>query len=431
MRTDTNGSGWPLDGIRRPVGLLLCVAALLLYGLGRPCAAQVRAAGMAGAYTALASGTDAPAWNPANLALYRERGVVLLAAHAGIGNNSYSLDDYRQLNGAYWGEAEKQTILERIEGNSFDLAGSGSVSALSSAWGDWAVSSRTRAASTVSVPKEYLRLILYGNTVGESFDLAGADGHGVVFSEFALCGGRPLEALLPRLGSWAGEWTVGVSLKLLRGWSYAQVLEAEGGLTTTETSLDGSGFVRTALAQGGWGFACDLGVAGRLADGWYAGLSIRDLFGAIRWDEEAEERTESFDASDVTLEEIDGETVETESESIARAAWRSDLPVTWAFGIARRLDRWSLAADLAWASGDGFGAPDAPRAALGVEYRVRDWLLLRGGGSLGGLEGAGLAGGLGLGWRTIRLDLALHSWGTFNPFSSNGLGLGLGLGLAL
>ena len=115
--------------------LLMLVTALIS---GVPtAAAQVRAAGLAGAYTAVAAGPHASAWNPANLALYDQRGIDFFSVHAAIGNNSYSLSDYRKFNGAFWGEKEKQEILARIESSAIRVDGVADASALGVALGGW------------------------------------------------------------------------------------------------------------------------------------------------------------------------------------------------------------------------------------------------------------------------------------------------------
>jgi hypothetical protein len=393
--------------------------------------AQVRAAALSGAYTAVAAGPHASAWNPANLALYDQRGIDFFSVHAAIGNNSYSLSDYREFNGAFWGEEEKQEILARIESSAICVDGVADASALGVAFGGWAFSTATRGVSQLALPKEYVRLVLYGNTVGETFNLDGAEGAGLALTEFRCSLARRLGDLLPGASARVRQWSAGLSVKFLQGWAYGEILTATGGVTTTTTEINGSGSVRSIVASGGHGFAADLGFAGPIGRGWVAGVAARDLLAAIHWTRGVEERTDTFEIADVTLGNAGEEEVVTETTTLSLDGARTTLPVRYSLGVARDDDALLIAFNLDAASATTYGASARLRASAGVEWRARSWMALRGGASLGGLGGTTLALGLGFKPGRVKVDLALHSWGTANPFSSKGLGVGLGFGLAL
>ncbi|MBD3235670.1 MAG: hypothetical protein GF330_03090 [Candidatus Eisenbacteria bacterium] len=411
---------------------LLIIPGLLWAGGGPATArAQVRAAGMAGAYTAVAAGAQAASWNPANLALYPDRGIELFSLTGAVGNDSYSLSDYRRFNGAYWGESEKQEILSRIESETIGVDLAADVTAAGLALGGWAFSTTSHATSRLALPKEYLRLVLYGNAVGETFRLDGAAGDAVAYSEFRFSAAQRLAALVPAARSLPGAWSAGVSLKLLQGWAYGEIQEASGGVTTTTDAINGAGELRSLLAQGGSGYALDLGLAGALGGGWTAGFAARDIAATIHWDRGVEERIDSFVVDGLTLDEISDETVRDESVTISRPQARLRLPVTYALGVARHAGRLLAAASLEIGSHDGWGARRSPRFSAGLEWTPWGFLALRTGLALGGLDESSAAVGSGFAVGRVRIDLAIQSWGTLNLFDSRGLGGGLGIGIVL
>lgn len=410
---------------------IVAIALALAASGGGSAAAQVRAAGLAGAYMAVAAGPHAASWNPANLALHPDRGVEIFAAEGAVGNDCYSLGDYQKFNGAYWGDEEKQEILSRIESRTIRVDLTADVAVAGVAINGWAFSTASHASSQLELPKEYVRLVLYGNAVGETFYLDGAAGEALAYSEFRFSTARRIGDLLPAAHSALGACAVGVSLKFLQGWAYGEILDASGGVTTTSEAINGSGQLRSLVAQGGQGYALDVGIAGPLGHGWVASVAARDLAGTITWQRGVEERIDSFVVDGLTLDEISDETVQNETTILAREEASLRLPVSYALGVARQGERLLTTFALEVASRDAYGATRTPRAAAGLEWQPWGFLALRTGLALGGLDGASAALGSGLSWGPVQFDFAVHSWGTLNVFRSRGLGGGFGIGVVL
>lgn len=409
-----------------PMPLMLTLALAMLMA---PAQAQVPAAGMAGAYTAVAAGPEAPAWNPANLGLHHQNGVTFVSALGAIGNNSFSLGDYRELNGAHWGDEEKEKILARVEPASIELDGAGEITVASAAVGNWGFATTTYLSSQLAIPSEYARLVLYGNTVGETFDLADADGSAVAFSAIGVSRAFDLDFVAGRLTPRLADWSAGLTAKLLQGWGYAEILDASGGVTTTTDEITGSGFARSLTASHGRGFAFDVGLAGPIGRGWVASLAARDILGNIVWSD-CEEQIDSFEISSLTLDEVSDDAVRTSKVTRSRARATVQLPTRYLLGVARMGERWVTAFGLSVASSGRYGASGKVRASAGVEWRTLRFVTLRGGAAVGGIEGVALACGCGLRLGSLRCDLAFQSW-QMALDSSKGLGLGLGFGLVL
>jgi hypothetical protein len=404
----------------RPVLILL--APMFLAAVPR---ADLQPAGRDPAFAAVSAGTRALAWNPANLSLLPRNGIEGLAIDASLGNSAYSLAEYNRFNGTYWGEEEKEEILAKIASDHITMAGSGSATVLGVTWNGLAVSTETRVLSRLRLPKELLRLLLKGNTVGQTFTLHDAEGGGLAFSELRLSGARPLSGVARALSLPIEHVHAGVSLKLLRGWGYAEVREAVGGVATTAETISGSGSLTTRQAAGGWGYGLDLGLSGYLGERWVASIAARDLIGRIRWARGVEERTDFFEVPEMDLGDIEEDLVQTGTHIAQGRAITANLPATVVCSTGY-LTRWttaSLALDAPLRNGPlGRGSIGL---SAGAAWLPRPWFALRTAGGFGGLQGTRLGAGFGCDLGLVAVDLAMRTWGTLNPFASRGLGLAL------
>jgi hypothetical protein len=412
-----------------PAGLFLTLA---LTGLVVPAHADVASLGLAGAYSLRARGVDAPAWNPATLSWNRSFDLRLFSAQASIRNNSFSVGDYRRWNGAFWSESDKQEILDRIPGASFEGRFSGSADGPGVAWRGFAVTIGSDAAGLVRLPREFARLVLYGNNPEESFSLAGTGGSAIAWSELRLSYAREVARLQAPFAAAQGiPIAVGASIKYLQGWGYGRIVAADGGLTTTLNGIDGRATLVARTARGGSGVGLDLGAAARLPRGWDAGLSVRNALAVIRWSDRPEERVEQATADTLTLQTVDqGDDIVPTSTSTRRiAAFGASIPATLTLGVGRTVGRSYLEADLRQGFSDGAGVNKTPRLALGVARRQWPWLEGRVGIAVGGTDGPVCAAGLGLAVWRLRCDLAASSPGGWNFTSPHGVGGGISLGL--
>jgi hypothetical protein len=394
-------------------------------------AAAVRRAGPEAGFAAASSGPRAASWNPAILALTPERRVEVLTFRGGVSNNSYSVGEYIKRNGAFWDEHDKELILAQVGDAGVTVEGDARLSALGLSLGSVAFSCETRGATSLTLPKEALEILLGGNAVGQSYDLDGADGVGMIFTEWRFSGARPVGVLFPRAPGPLDGWTLGATVKLFEGWAYGRVVDASGDLTTTAEHVYGGGRLRSTLARGGRGLGFDVGLAGHVGDRWTMSFAVRDLFATLDWTVDAEERIDVCEVPGLSLGSggpsgVTSETVVRPLDSI-----RTSLPPVFSLGAAFGGERILAALLLEVASQNGFAASRKPRLSLAGAYPAGDLLVVRGVADLGGCGVAGLGAGAGVALGPLQLDLGLHTRGTLNPFSSKGLSLAAGVEIAI
>ncbi len=425
-----------------------------------PAASAAALCGIDGVFGPAASGPAAAAYNPALLGTAppaevpteapSARQVELFSVAAGVGNSSLTMRQYAALNGAFWDEGDKDEILDSIEDGQLDVRGDAQARVAGVSWGRWAFGTRTRAQGRIAVPRQVLELMLYGNTVGESFSVEGASGEGIALTEYRLCGALELSELVGRegllggwLGGWLGTgldgrggesvqpWQVGLTFKLLQGWQYARILDAEGGITTTNEVLYGDGSVRSLTARGGRGWGADLGCAGPVGEAWTVSLVVSDLVGRLTFTGQVEERLDTFDVSGLTIGDEGEAVITSETVAVELREWQVDLPARFSLGLAHHGEAALASVRIDVATEDRLGASRVPRLGAGYARRLQDWLIVRGVFSVGGLDGASLGGELGWSVGPVQWNVGLRSWGSLNPWNSRGLGVVTALNLTL
>ncbi len=390
--------------------------------------ADVQLADRDPAFAAVSAGSRALAYNPANLSLLPRDGIEGLAIDAALGNNAYSLAEYNRFNGAYWNEEDKEEILAKVRSDHVTMAGSGSAAVLGVTWNGLAACAETRVLSRLRVPKELLRLMLQGNTIGETFALRDAEGGGLAFTEFRLSGARPLAGVARATALPLEHVHAGASVKLLRGWGHAEVREAAGGVTTTAETISGSGTLKTRQATGGWGYGLDLGVSGYLGREWVASLAARDLIGRIHWNRGVRERTDFFTVPQMNLGDLEEDLVQTGTVIARTGAFAASLPATVVLGAGRLTRRAATCAALDAPLRTGPLGRGSLGLSLGAAWMPRPWLALRLAGGAGGVQGTRLGASVGCAFGPVAVDLAARTSGTLNPFDARGLGLALAFG---
>lgn len=403
---------------------LLCAFAVA------PAFADGASLGLAGAYSLRARGVDAPAWNPATLAWSRPLDLRVAAAGAGMHNNAFSLGDYGRWNGAILDARDKETILASIPGGFFRGGFEAAAEGPGAAWRGWALTAGGRVAGAAALPKEYGRLVFYGNDPEQGYDLGGTEGEGTAWSELRLSHGRALGTVY--LGGRPVALAGGLSVKWLRGWAHGEITRAEGTLVTTMNGISGVQELTGRSAEGGNGYACDLGLAARTGS-WRFGLAFTNAASSLSWTKRPEEHKQRAWADSVTLGDLDedGDTdlVNTKGTTRDRVSYSTTLPAELAMAAARPWLGFDWEADLRQGFSDRPGTSITPRLALGVSRRPWRFLEARGGVALGGSDGPVLATGLGLSCWRVRCDFGIASARGLNFTSPHGVEAGFSLGL--
>ena len=436
-------------------GLILALAlgAIAAQNLQAGERSNIQGVGMARTHVAVSHGIDAIGSNPANLAAPDDATVTigLLPLGVHVGNNVFSYDLYRKYFegiqtdsgkvGVNLSDADKRDILERfsdgvgegvfdLEAREFGIA----VNVLPI--GAFAFTMTERLSGSVTVPREYVEFLFYGNPPNSSYDFGKSGASAAWTREYALSYARVLPPV-PFLQS----WRAGISLKLVHGLSYVGVDHFNARIVTSPVGvLDGSLDILTRRAgldptsedfgstftpfpePAGVGYGLDLGVTGELNELIRAGLSITDI-GSIDW-----QRNLVDNVAGGTIH-LDNALDAAQRDSLNRALkgqeqegrpFSTPLPTTLRFGVAVELHKLpffkqaqigelTVAADYHQGLVEAPGGTTVPRASFGLEYRPWRFLPIRSGIAFWGQDGTSVAFGLGFHFGVFELDFATEN----------------------
>lgn len=412
---------------RRLLGrLFLCSALFGLLPAAAEASVNARSVGMAGAYGAIASDADAMTWNPGHLGLSgpRDRFAMTLLPNLslGLGNNVFSFGELaRLLSSEQISQEDVSGVLAEIPpsgwrflldtGTSFAVAMPGArVGAFAHAAVD---------AKEIDVPRDMMAFMLEGNAAHPSVKIDTMQG--ATATAVASLGSSFGFPLGPNTG-------MGMNLRYLRGLAYAQVTEASGSLLTV---TDDGFFAANAELAGeystnGNGIAADFGVAGSLNDSVRWGAVLGNI-GVITWNQIREQRY-ALDVAPFSIVDASGSVTDfgaVTRDAVKQSSRNLGSREIWLppyLRLSGALYPWkplTLTADLQVGFGDGYGVSRVPELKVGSEFRLFEWLPLRGGISVGGDRDLLLATGVGIDMPLFRLDFAM---GAINGFGGHAKG---------
>lgn len=444
------------------IGLLVL---LILYSRNASAGTRLnaRAAGMGGAATAIAQGLDAVALNPANLGIRDGSSMTMTVLPLGVNIESDFLtyDMFsKYLNGerelSALSEEDKKILLDSFE-NGIGISRGEAVARL------FGITLRTSAnisaaltvdynfVGSAKLPREYARMLLYGNVPNSPFDVQDLNVTAYWARTYTLsCGWQMPDVLFL-------DWlAAGVGVKLIQGYGNYTLDKFSATLRTSQAgTLSGQTNVRarwtttntidrpmTSLFQdpSGYGSGFDFGITGGVKDFFMFGASLTDI-GSIKWTRDVEELRVDSLATPVSpqtfqsfrrLSDVSGATRQKGS------AYSTKLPGVFRFGIAFQLDKMSdaaefpgellFAADYQSALDGALPLSDNSRLSFGIEYKPVSWLPIRTGFSYSGNASTHLAFGLGISSRYFDFDVATENVLFLfdqKSFSKGSLGVGM------
>ncbi len=405
------------------LGLLLIV--LPFQGAFSSVGFQARSLGMAGAYTAIARGEESVYFNPANLGLSGGPifSLSFLSLGLGLGNNSFTLSDYNRYNGSYLSDKKKRIILGKIPSSGLSLDSGTEFGLLNLSFRNYSFFIVGSGASDITLPRDPFELILYGNELNRSYEIGDVDGEALAQVTTGISAAKRFHL------KGFNEFSLGTSLKYLRGIYYAEVTRSGGSILTTESSIEGEGEIVYRHAQGGNGFSLDLGAAGSLGQGWVVGLALFNPLGTLKWSRKTEEGFFTFKAESLTASSTEKDTlIASEDSSYEIGSFKSRLPSYLRLGVSRRFHKLLFGLDYKQGFRNTARLSTTPRISAGVDYDLLKWLPLRGGLAIGGREGFNTAFGFGLYIGPFQMDFSTSSRGlVFTPWSK-GIGLAASFG---
>lgn len=389
--------------------MLICTAAA--FGQGR-------SSGMHGAYATLATGAEAPFYNPANLAFTpgRQTTLSLLGVSGWLADNAFGLEEYRRYNGAYLDRAAKRDILSAVTGRGLLARAGVTARPLAIAVGPAALSWQTRAVTRFSLADELFRLLLEGNEVDKTYDFVPAAGRAMLLSDLTLSWGYSPPFTIRGIHS----LSFGANAHYFIGSFYGQVEQMRARALTGATLVRAEGKASMRTAQGGGGWGLDLGMTAVINRHLRCAFFGENIVNEISWNKQSERIAAGFTLNATNVDRILQEDLELEEvvlhsdTTLAIPAFSIRLPRRYHLSGSYLQKRWSVSAE--WVGGEaGGGEWGGSEVALGGEFSPWRFLWLRGGA--GRTEELGWSSSLGFGLQMLggRWDFAWQGVGSLHP----------------
>ena len=412
--------------ILSPIAVSVAAALLITSGpVHAVVQSSARSVAMGGAYTALARGTDAGKFNPANLGLtdYREFGVEVVGLGVNISNNSFTLSDYNKYTGAILTDEDKAYILDQIPMEGLRLNADARAGALSVAYGPYAFNITGVAVADVNMSKDIFELVFNGNIFADTISVDGS------YSDMYSYAAAGFSYGMPVYESGTRQLAVGATFKYIRGIAVEEVVELEGLAATYAAGFAGEGRVIARTATGGRGYALDIGAVLQINDNYTVGARLENLLGSISWNSETEEHGYIFSFDTMTVDNMSDDYVVSDDYTRNIGSFSTRLPATLTVGFARTTGSLIWAVDWQQGLGRKPGISTTPLISAGIEYSLLSFLPLRTGFTTGGDRNTTLSFGTGFKSNPIYLDLAIVTGTSISGYSSKGLNFAISTGL--
>jgi hypothetical protein len=391
---------------------------------------DTRNLGMAGTSMVLARSTDAPLWNPANLALPREKNwsFTIFNIEATLSNSSFPKRYYDLYNGAFLDEDAKNDILGRITKSGLGVIANARVQLLSIAFSNYAITITGTGACRASAPRDLVDLILFGNQLDRTYKATGTDAHALSTASFGFSAAKAVS--FPWLKLKASS--IGATIKYHYGIGCAELLDAELSATTTATEIAANGLADFRFGTpGGQGFSIDIGAAADINDRWSVGLSWSDLISTIHFSGDSYRGMYRFTVDSLSafsFEDTDIDSIfNTEEKEEEHISFSTVIPSELKLGGGYFAQKVTVTA--VYVQGfrkTGFSS-STPGFAVGVEYKPWKLLNLRTGMGIGGVHGFRLAWGFSFNPGPITMDFAFQNVGGLTSGQSRGISGGFGI----
>ncbi len=397
---------------------------------------NTRAMAMGGAFTALARGVHAPAWNPANLGLPDNNrfSFTFASVSAGLSNNAFNKGMYDRYfvegadddNNIYWTEQDVRDILNAIPDNGLNVNTNVYVQSLSLSAGRFALSFTSHAAVYANIEKTLFEIPLIGTEIGESYIIDDIDAYGLGYAKASLSWGQPLSV------SFADAFSIGWNLNVLYGGGYAKSDTVFAQIDLLPEGIHVNGIYEASYAYlGEPGFGLDLGAAAQKGDKWTFGISFSNIIGQLVYKQNAERAGGSFSADSLSAVSDFEEDFTEDNWTEEGAEYTVRLPLIMRMGVSFKEGSLLLGLDYSQGFTDNPFVSKAPRFSFGLEYTGLSFLPVRTGVVIGGYEGFGLSCGFGFNLGGVTMDFAILNRGGFSAGSSRGVYAGFELGIHL
>ena len=329
--------------------------------------------------------------------------------------------------------------------------------------GDIGLTVTDRAAMNFDLPRDYLRIFLFGlDSLGSSYDMSGTNVRAWYLREYAFSYARRFSSFF-----FIKDFSAGFSIKRVDGYAVA-ITDKYNATFSNEATRDplsgnisnyilhGSVDFRVLRAQSdnfneknsftpfptpaGTGYGVDVGINGQIFRGIRMGLSVTDI-GSIDWTANTKQTVGN------AVFNMDNPTSSDQAESLKTAfkgkdtlanGFSTELPTVLRFGAAVQVDnlpfigwfpgQWLIAFEYQQGFNTSPGNTTRGRFSLGTEYRPVSFLPLRTGLSFGGIDRFNWSGGFGLDFGVFNWNFGTENIGmlfTPNSFQQASFGMSM------
>ena len=374
--------------------------------------ASAAAFGMAGNYTAAASGADAVAWNPAMLGM-NSPGFSLRLLSLGVvsGLDPVKYNDITDFGGKVIPNATKEAWLSKVGAGTERGGVDGGVSIVALSVGRIGLQVGMSGTAQANLNQDAAEAILYGNAgrTGTAKNLAfnGSNAGGSAF----LTGAASIAIPLPftPTGRSGEQLSFGVTGKYVDGFAVARAQD-NGSLVTPDNigvSFPAIYTDSNHVGNSGSGVGVDLGLA--WTDGATTfGATARNVVNTFAWSTSSLASTPgtvTFNGTDPSKVTFDAAPYASAPAAMRAAIEAEKFKPEIAVGVAHRMDKLTLTADGSTRIGDGIEIGPKMHVGVGAELRVIPLLPLRA-GVAAITDGFQLAGGAGLHLGPFELGVA-------------------------
>jgi hypothetical protein len=418
----------PLQTMRACVFTPALIVMPMISAVAQLANASTAATGLSGAFTARATGYNAVAWNPANLAMPGNPGFsfTLLSADGMAGLAPIGLKDFHDVQGQTGTPTFEDAWLARAAAHGGETGGmNGGITAIGMSLGSFAFQVSSKVSANANLSPDAFQAVFFGNVksnVMDSLVLAGSTLQGAAYSTGAVSYALPLQSLIPLT-----NFAVGVTAKYTVGHAVLMAMDNGSSFATNETmnfaaiipdSLNRPGCDTVPGSQTcvnrhisgniGSGIGLDLGGAWTLP-GFRFGVSVQNLVNTFKWDTTkltARPATGLYSASANAFSgDTDRAYASAPAELRAKVAAQRFKPV-FAAGVSFDwLPMMTVSADIRQQVGGGIEVGPSSLIAVGTEYRIVPFIPIRAGVSMF-TGGVGISGGLGLHFLGIETGIA-------------------------
>jgi hypothetical protein len=367
---------------------------------------SVAAFGMAGNYSAAATGYEVVAWNPAMFALPggTKFSFTILSVGGFSGLDPVELRDVAKFNGRTIDAATREEWLQRIGAGTEHGSAQGGVTFLALSMGRLAIQLGTTGTGAANLNQDAAEAILFGNAgrTGTSRPLRfdGSNASGDVFTTGAA---SVAEALPWHFGG--DTVAFGITGKFVVG-SGAARAQDNGSVVTPNNVSVVFPMIYTSDALAGMGGGVDVGLAWRKG-ATTIGLAVQNAFNSFSWDTtkfKAKLGTATFDGTTYKTN-FNDTTYESAPAEMRQAIADEKFTPTIAFGVALRpRSSLLLTADVRQQTGKGIELGPRSHIGVGAEFTGLELLPLRAGAAK---ISDGWQAAAGVGFRFWHLDLGV------------------------